>query len=236
MPHDGQIPFLAVMRGLAALCSFILFGCARSGDVVVVLDSTMRAEMVEVVAMPLEYDDDGDAARQNLADVPPDSLERLRALEDSSATLAVRFRTLRDSLNSEVRSLENLDRRTRAYALRYAEIRRRTLAAESIRSVRDAMRSRADSLRIRLGVAAAPRSRPDPGSTDPATRVAEGSDGRKAERRAVQDSTVVLTLAPGRWGIGAAHAGARPSRFETVTVETGSTDTLRLAPPAFHRQ
>jgi hypothetical protein len=172
---------------------------------------------VEVVALP------ADLLQSASANAGParDSLARLRTLDDSAEALETRFRALRDTLSGEVRALETADRRTRSYAVRYAEIRRRTLAAETLRSNRDSIRARADALRARLSArSAAPVADGDARVTS--------ADGRRAERRPMQGRALTLSLAPGRWWIGAATFGAQPMRYESVTVRRGVTDTVHL--------
>ena len=203
------------MGGLIAL------GCARSGDVVVVIDSTMWAESVEVVAFPT---DPLQLASANTAPAR-DSLARLRSLEDSAMTIEMRFRALRDTLSGEVRALDTADRRTRRYAVRYAEIRRRTLAAEALRSARDSVRLRAEKLRGRLGARAASAAA-TPSAEDGAASTS--GDGRRAERRAMGEGAVTLSLAPGRWWIGAARSGAQPTHYDSITVRRAATDTVYL--------
>jgi hypothetical protein len=200
--------------------ALIALGCARSGDVVVVIDSTMRGESVEVVALP------ADPLQHASANAGParDSLARLRRLDDSAMTLDARFRAVRDTLSGEVRALDTADRRTRRYAVRYAEIRRRTLAAEALRSDRDSVRTRADLLRRRLGVRAATAAA-TPSAEDDA---ASASDRRRAERRPMRDGALTLSLAPGRWWIGAARSGAQPTHYDSVTVRHAATDTVYL--------
>lgn len=199
----------------------IALGCARSGDVVVVIDSTMRGESVEVVALPV------DPLQRASANAGPtrDSLARLHGLDDSAAVLETRFRALRDTLSSEVRALDTADRRTRPYAVRYAEIRRRTLAAEALRSDRDSIRARADTLRTRLV------ARAGSAGTAPTADVdaqAAGADARRAQRRPMHEGALTLSLAPGRWWIGAARLGAQPTHYAAVTVRRGVTDTVHL--------
>ena len=201
--------------------TLIVVGCTRSGDVVVLLDSTMRTEPVEAVALaanPLltAADDTGTPPRA-------DSIARLRGLDDSSAALDARFRALRDSISVDVRALDSADRRTRRYAQRYAEVRRRTVAAEALRGARDSTRLRADRLRARLG----PRA--SAASARPAHDATAGSvDGHAAERHAIHDGALTLTLPPGRWWIGIARSGGNPAHYDTVTVRRGAVDTVHV--------
>lgn len=79
---------------------------------------------------------------------------------DSAARLDALFQERRTAVNRDARALDGsgLDRRSADYAARYDELRRRTVAAESLRAARDAQRARA----AKLG--AAPRSAPPAGS------------------------------------------------------------------------
>ena len=86
----------------------------------------------------------------------PDSAARLRALLDSAAALDSAFQRERAVLNADARAMAALDRRSDAYAQRFAEFRARQLAAESRRVERDRIRRRADAMRGRLSGAAAP--------------------------------------------------------------------------------
>ena len=206
--------------------SLFALGCAPSGEVVVVLDSTMRAEPVEVVAVPglaLPAAEAVGNSRSGGGESP--HAERLRALTDSASVLASRFTHLRDSLNGEVAALERMDRRSRPYAVKYAEIRRRTLVAEHVRALRDSVRSQASALRVAAGIHA-PGS--DPAAGGPGAPREPVNDSSSIVRYPVQDSTVTLSLRPGRWSIGVARPGATAASWEVVSVIRGSSDTLRL--------
>jgi hypothetical protein len=111
--------------------------------------------------------------------------------------------------------------------VRYAGIRRRTLAAEALRANRDSARARADRIRERLGsrAALASPSRRDNDAADPR------AGPRRAARRSIDDATLTLSLAPGAWWIGIARAGQTPNRYDSVFVERGAVDTIRLRPP-----
>jgi len=65
-------------------------------------------------------------------------------LADSADALDRRFQELRSAINRDARALAGsaLDRRSAAYATRFDELRRRTLAAESLRVTRDQLRRR----------------------------------------------------------------------------------------------
>jgi hypothetical protein len=222
MRNEVQILPLAALRGAAALVgALVALGCSDSGDVVVVIDSTMRAESVEVVALPTDP-----ALRVVTASGPhaTDSIARLRALDDSVAAIDARFQMMRDQLSSDVGALDTADRRTRSYAVRYAEIRRRTLAAEALRAARDSMRTRAAAFRSSLGITA---NEPNAAaaSSDAGTR---SIDGRRAERQPARAGGSTVSLAPGPWWIGVATRGANPLGFAPVTVRPGSIDTVRF--------
>ena len=202
------------MRALAGLLlTLSTAACDGSGEVMVVLDTTMRGDGVEVVAF--RSDDDASGATPRGANTSP----RARTpLDDSAATLAEQFRAMRDSLNAEVARLDTADRRSRAYAVRYAEIRRRTIAAEQLRARRDSVQARATA-----AAAPASGSRVANASLPSLTEVAE------LQRHVIADSSVVLELPAGRWSIGAARGGRLVSEPTTLTVESGQSDTLRLS-------
>ena len=214
-------------RRAAGLLLLAILACETSGEVVVVLDSTMRGEGVEVIAY--RHDDasagaPGDANRRNAAG----PRRAPTALEDSALTVGERFRALRDSLNDEVSRLGELDRRSRAYAVRYAEIRRRTLAAEQLRARRDSLRLRATSI--------AARSDADASWTRVADAAPESlpllTDLVGVQRRAATDSIMRLDLAPGRWYIGVARNGRLVSPPTEHVIGSGDADTLRIGGPA----
>jgi hypothetical protein len=198
----------------AAILAMVL-GCERAGRLVVVLDRAGDGHAVDVVAIAA-----AEAFAAAGADLPrptADSIGRLRAIEDSAATLGGRFRASRDSINRDVAALDSLDRRTRSYAVRYADLRRRTLAAEQLRGERDAMRARADTLRARLA---------------PILAAALKRDGDDSVIRVpAAGSVATLQLAAGEWLIGIAAPGSWPRRLERATVRAGQGDTLRLAAP-----
>jgi hypothetical protein len=145
-------------------------------------------------------------------------------MHDSVAMLESRFRALRDTLTRAVRMLDTADRTTRAYAVRYAEIRRRTLAAEAIRASRDSLRRREEALRMSLGDRA---PGPSPEMDGPASAAAN-ADSRTPVRAMTIDGTVTLSLAPGAWSIGLAPGGAHASTPQSVMVKRGTTQTVRI--------
>jgi hypothetical protein len=205
----------------------IALGCSGSGHVVVVIDSTMSRGSVEVVALPMSPARASVAA--TLDGAPPDSHARLRVLEDSATRFDGRFQRLRDSLNTDVRALDTADRRTPAYARRYAEIRRRTMIADSIRTRRDAVRSQATELRTKLSAEVARSPRPTPNAREiPLT----DASGRRVRRERMTAPNVTLSLEPGPWWIGVASPDSEPARYDSLTVRRGRTDTLRFVAPS----
>ena len=210
------------MRALAAgLLVLMSSACARSGEVVVVLDTTMRGEGVEVIA----FRSDDDAERTgSRAGSPSGDRRAMTPLDDSAAMLATRFREMRDSLNAEVARLDSMDRRTRAYAIRYAEVRRGTAAAEQLRARRDSVQARALASRAALPSTSS--------STDPVGGTALPSLDRMPglERHRVRDSVVVLDLGAGRWSIGVRRDGRTLGALTIVSVVPDKSDTLRLSP------
>ncbi len=209
------------------MVALITVGCARSGDVVILIDSTMLAEPVEVVAVPVAA---SVSSRESTPRSSPATERdpRLTSIRDSAAALDARFRALRDTLGREVGAIDTADRRTRAYAVRYAEIRRRTLAAEAVRAARDSARRREEALRVSLD-SPQPVGEPRRGTT--ALPETNGADGRAAVRVPAVGATVTLSLAPGEWSIGIATRGSEPRVRDAVTVRRGSTDTVRIPPP-----
>ena len=203
--------------------ALVTLGCSRSGTVVVVIDTTMLAEAVEVVALP---DDPSDVAAATVRTLPApaDSISRLRMLDDSAAVIDARFRSLRDAVNNDVTALDTADRRTRSYAVRYAAVRRRTAEAERLRAMRDSLRQRGEDLRARLG----PRAGDSRTSPTEEARAGSRTIDRSAERRPMRDGAATLSLAAGRWWVGVARPGAEPARYDSLTVRRGETDTIRV--------
>ena len=212
-----------MVRPLAAGLVLMLAACERSGEVIVVLDSTMRGEGVEVVAFRTDGED-GDAAGRGSSDRSPSSQRAaMTPLDDSAAMLANRFREMRDSLNADVARLDSIDRRTRTYAVRYAEIRRRTVAAEQLRARRDSVMARAALLR------ATPSSAPSSRAPVSGGDSLSGLEGLPdVQRHPVSDSVAVLTLGAGRWTIAVTRDGLRVGEMTPLTVIAGEVDTLRI--------
>jgi hypothetical protein len=140
---------------------------------------------------------------------------------DSAAVLDGRFQVERDAINGEVRAMASGDRRSAAYARRYEAIQARTVAAESLRAVRDRVRRRATTLRP-AGV---------PGALDPAEARRRLLGARAGSRRArtlrPDVEPISLRLEPGAWWLGVADASGVPATFTRVEVRPGARDTVR---------
>lgn len=101
------------------------------------------------VALPLGCTPAGDS-RADTASTAESSQPRAESapaaspLADSAAAADARFQTARTAINRDARALDarSAQRRTPDYAKAYDELRRRTLAAESLRADRDALRAR----------------------------------------------------------------------------------------------
>ena len=65
------------------------------------------------------------------------------AATDSASRLDARFQREREAINRDVIAMRGADRRSPDYARRFDEIRRRTIAAESLRAARDRLRRQA---------------------------------------------------------------------------------------------
>lgn len=65
------------------------------------------------------------------------------AATDSASILDARFQREREAINRDVMAMRGADRRSPDYARRFDGIRRRTIAAESLRAARDRLRRRA---------------------------------------------------------------------------------------------
>lgn len=182
----------------------------------------MQADSVEVVALPVAV---RNVSSRDLAPAAPDdSLARLRAIDDSAASLETRFRDLRAAITSQVAAIDTIDRRSRAYATRYDAIVRQTRDAEEVRAKRDSLRAGAERLRARLGQRAGTVA-DAPTTIDPR---GDGGDESAMQRHRIRGGSVTLSLAPGAWWIGVARAGSEPVRYDSLTVRTGATDTLDL--------
>jgi hypothetical protein len=214
-----------LIRRAAPIAFAAVAACRNDGELVILVDSGDAKANLDIVATPFDPASVTGGASGSQASVPAESLARLNILDDSAARLGAGFSTMRDSLNIAVQSLDSTDRRTRAYADRFAELRRRTTAAEQIRDTRDAIQARADSLRTKLAL---PPRTGAPSSVSAAARSRERGNGAGMQRHRVSGTAVTLTLEPGTWWVGLAAAGGQPAQFAQATVRSGATDTLRL--------
>jgi len=108
--------------------------------------------LLVAVALPLACTRTGDApaSRADSGRGPESAPPRAESsafrspLADSVAAADARFQTARTGVNRDARALDarSAQRRSPDYAKAYDELRRRTLAAESLRADRDALRAR----------------------------------------------------------------------------------------------
>lgn len=153
-----------------------------------------------------------------------DSLARLVAMRDSAAAVDRHFQSEREALNRESLSLDSAERRSVDYARRFDAFRRRALAAESSRSIRDRLRARAAPL--------AARFRGEITSTTGVTPLRSSIDtlsvaGRRAVIEQTRADTVRLQLADGVWWLGVASKGATPWFWSRVSVPAMTVVTLK---------
>jgi hypothetical protein len=214
-----------LIRRAAPIAFAAVAACRNDGELVILVDSRDANANLDIVAAPFDPAGVTGGASAGQANAPADSLARLAVLDDSAARLGAWFSTARDSLNIAVQSLDTADRRTRAYAVRFAELRRRTAAAEQIRDTRNAIQARADSLRTKLAL---PPRTGAPSSASAAVKSRERGNREDVQRHRVNGTTMTLTLESGTWWVGLATAGAPPAQFTRATVRSGTTDTLRL--------
>ena len=128
---------LRLVAGLVAplVVAVALTSCTRADDgrVRAPADSAAPAERAPQATAP-------SVAPATLADSVAAS-----PLSDSAAPLDARFREAREAINRDAHTLAArpaADRRSAHYARRFDDLRRRTLAAESLRGERDAIRKR----------------------------------------------------------------------------------------------
>ena len=195
----------------------------RRGELTVVLDSIRAERPSEVVLVPA----DPASLLAPPASAPPvpreraDSVARWRRLADSASALDRRFQTERAAINREVRAMEGGDRRSTDYARRFDDIQRRTIAAESLRTMRDGLRRRAALVR--------PAGATDsPAAADARARLLAVADGpRRAHTLRIGRHPVSVRLPPGSWWIGVADTADVPGSFTRFEVRAGARDTVR---------
>ncbi len=215
MPH-WSLRLLAVAASIGT--SLGAAGCARQGELHVVIDSITTANSVEVLALPF------DPASVVHSLPSPRPVGFAATLADSLSVLDSAFRAIRDGINRDALSMRFADRRDALYAARYDSLTRRAAAAE-------ALRSRRDRVRARLGrdtPATAPRrsSFPLRATFDSIARAA----GRDAVRAPMARS-VSLRLPFGTWWIAAVdRAGALTAMRGGVLVGDAGA-TVKLAAP-----
>ena len=113
------------------------------------------------------------------------------------------------------------DRRSTDYARRFDDVHRRTIAAESLRSLRDQLRRRASTLRP-VGVI------DSPSAGVARDRLLAASHGaRRARTLRIGRAPVTVRLPRGTWWIGVADSADIPTSFARVELRAGARDTVR---------
>jgi hypothetical protein len=193
------------MLHVVALLSIAASCRANAADAtVIVLDTSAGRDSLEVVALPL------DPASLRSPKAGLDSLAVPSTAADSIAALDTRFQQARTALNAEAGALQPGDRHSAEYSQRFDAWRRRAIAADSLRALRDKLRAR--SRRSPLLSAKGE-------STLRATLLSAAStDGRAAiVRRLTLGDSVSLDLSRGDWWVGVADAGGVPSNWRRAT-------------------
>lgn len=212
----------------------LALACAPDpGDATLLLDSTLLRESLEVVAVPV--DPLSLRPRLSAPALPAslaDTMAVAAALRDSAVRLDAAFQREREELNVEARLLQALpppDRRSAAYARRYASFISRLQPAQLARIQRDSMHSRANRL---LAASAATGEVRDQHATDSSARAAllVAGDGHRRTIVVPATSIVRMRLASGDWWIGLGTPGRLPARFHHVRL-AGDGDTVRIPAP-----
>ena len=166
----------------------------------IVLDSSSGRDSLEVVALPV------DPAPLLSSKTASDSAADAATAADTIAALEARFQQERTALNAEAVALQTGDRHSAPYSRRFDAWRRRAIAADSLRALRDKLRARSQR-------PAPPAAKGE--STLRATMLnASSTDGRTAiVRRLVVADSVSLDLSRGDWWVGVAEAGSVPANW-----------------------
>jgi hypothetical protein len=190
---------VVVLFSVAASCR----GNAADATVIV-LDSSSGRDSLEVVALPV------DPASLRSSTPRPDSITPPANAADSIAALDARFQQERTALNAEAVALQPGDRRSPGYSQRFEAWRRRAVAADSLRALRD-------RLRARLRRPATPVTKAE--STIRAKLLrATSADGRTPRVRPLAGGdSVSLDLSRGDWWVGIGDAGGVPSDWVRAT-------------------
>jgi hypothetical protein len=233
MPHRRVAPSGFARRcspRLFTLACVLLFACRtdRDASLTVVLDSNPAHEAREVIAVPVDpaslLRDVSSAPRQPSAS---DSL--LVALQYSVTALDRRFQSAREALNRETLSLGAIDRRTVEYHTRFDAFRKREIAAESLRTMRDRLRERVSPMEARAAT-----KRSGLGANSVTRLVIDTvSNGMRHTLIASADrDTIVMSLPHGLWWLGVAGRGSVPTTWVRAEIPAGTlVDLSRSVPP-----
>jgi hypothetical protein len=197
------VPVLVAATALA--CSG---GRPRTGELRVLVDSTAARGALEVLALPfnpatLPRASAGVAPGVAAPGPRGDSLSAYYALRDSALALDAAFQRTRAELNREALSFRGADRRTRAYAERYATFERRAAEAEATRAARDRLRERVATWRAKLARSIPPEEPAAGGAARPRRAVdsAARATGREPVRARIERGAATLRLPAGDWWI-----------------------------------
>jgi hypothetical protein len=213
------------------LIFFAVCACTSGGEVVVYVDAPLDTGERQIMLVPT------DPAPLRPALVPPtspaqaDSLHTLTSLDDSATTLDSNFQRARRSLNTEAAEMASMDRRSGNYATRYESFRRRAAAADSIRTARDKISSRAAAMRHALAPLLPDSARITQHAADYSATLRSATAGERSTRVVAApagEGPVMVTLLPGDWWIGLAYQSLAPPRFTKVNVAEKSRDTVRI--------
>jgi hypothetical protein len=230
MPHHDGTRRSRAARYATAVALLLVQGCTSDDARVIV--RVMNGSGRAVIASPVDpralpaWRTPG-AARATVSR----SIARYYAAVDSADSLDAAFRSARDSLNREARSLTGGDRRTIEYAKRYDAHMARVAVATRTREARDRARRRAATLHTQLGADA-----PDPAQrhAEPGARLRVGLDsaarasGKAIVRAELRDDRAILELSPGTWWLAVEGEDGlfRDVRRHDVRAQAG--DTVRL--------
>ena len=159
------------------------------------------------------------------------SIARYYAATDSADSLDAAFRSARDSLNRDARTLAGADRRTEEYGRRFDEYMARVRVAARTREARDRARRRAVSLRAQLG-----ENAPDPADrhTNPTVRLRAALDsaarasGKAIVRASLRNGRATIEVEPGTWWLAVEGDDGVLNGVRRHHVRPGTRDTVRI--------
>jgi hypothetical protein len=230
MPHHVGVRWSAAARSATAIALFVAQGCTsdESRVIVRVTDESARA----AIASPVDPRILREArSSPSATGAVARSIVRYYAVSDSADSLDAVFRTARDSLNREARSLVGGDRHSIEYGERYDAYMSRVAVATRTREARDRARRRAAALRTQLGANAPDLTRrhADPGqrlrtALDSAAR----ANGTGIVRESVRDGQATLELTPGIWWLAIETDDGLLSDVRRHEVRPGARDTVHI--------